>query len=70
MSAKAGLVIKTPEVIPIKVVIAKPFNKPAPAHNKGIKATTAVKYAPRIIVNALFNFVLYLMKFFALLRRG
>ena len=43
MSAKAGLVIKTPEVIPIKVVIAKPFSKPAPAHNKGSKETTDVK---------------------------
>jgi hypothetical protein len=56
MSVKAGLVIKTPAVIPISVVIAKPFNKPAPAHIKGSKATTAVKYAPRIIEKALFNF--------------
>ena len=51
---KAGLVIKTPAVIPIIVVIAKPFNKPAPAHNKGSNATTAVKYAPKMMVNALF----------------
>jgi len=43
MSVKAGLVINTPIVIPIIVVIAKPFSKPAPAQRSGSNATKEVK---------------------------
>ena len=43
MSAKAGLVIKTPVVMPIIVVNANPLNKPAPAHQRGNRETTEVK---------------------------
>ncbi len=45
MSANAGRVMNTPAVIPMIVVIAKPWNSPAPALNKGSKATTVVRYA-------------------------
>ena len=43
MSEKAGRVINTPAVMPMIVVIAKPFNKPAPAHIKGSNDTNTVK---------------------------
>ena len=43
ISEKAGLVMKTPAVIPIRVVKAKPFRSPAPAHSKGSIETAAVK---------------------------
>ena len=55
MSANAGLVINTPTLIPISVVIANPFNNPAPTHKRGIRETKVVKYAPRIIAKARFT---------------
>ena len=55
MSENAGLVIRTPTEIPIIVVIANPFSKPAPAHIRGRSETNDVKYAPIIIANALFR---------------
>ena len=47
--------MKTPADIPMIVVIAKPFNNPAPAHIKGMSETKEVMYAPRIIANARFS---------------
>ena len=41
--AYAGLVTNTPTVTPIIVASANPFNKPAPAHQRGINATKEVK---------------------------
>ena len=38
ITAKAGLVIKTPTEIPIKVVSANPVNNPAPAFSRGSMA--------------------------------
>ena len=66
MSVKAGRVIRTPAVIPMIVVIAKPFSNPAPADIKGSKETRAVKYAPRIIANALFSLCFKLKDVFCL----
>ena len=42
ISAKAGLVMKTPIVMPKIVVNAKPLSNPVPAHHKGIKAIAVV----------------------------
>ena len=55
ISPNAGLVMNTPTEIPIIVVIANPFNSPAPAHINGSNETNVVKYAPKMIVNALFS---------------
>ena len=61
MSAKAGREIRTPVVIPINVVTAKPFSKPAEAAPipmkpkkpvKGIRATNVVVNAVTIMNNA------------------
>ena len=53
MSENAGRVTKTPIVTPMIVVIAKPFNKPAPAHIRGIIATKTVKYDQIICIGFL-----------------
>lgn len=42
-SEKAGLVTKTPNDAPSKVVMAKPFRRPAPAKTRGSMATATVK---------------------------
>ena len=42
ISENAGLVMKTPVDIPIMVVIANPFNSPAPAHIRGSNAKRVV----------------------------
>jgi hypothetical protein len=65
MAANAGLVIKTPVVIPINVVIANPFRRPAltaPTPRKlthpvkGTKATNVVANAVKIINRAFLIF--------------
>ena len=64
-SAKAGRVIKTPAVIPISEVIAKPCNKPAPAAPiprnptapvSGTRETNAVANDVKIMNNAFLIF--------------
>ena len=54
MSAKAGLDIKTPVVIPISVVTAKPFNNPADAAPIPMKPKNPVRgiIATNVVVNA------------------
>ena len=54
MSAKAGLEIKTPVVIPIKVVTAKPFNRPAEAAPMPMKPKSPVNgiIATNVVVKA------------------
>src|SRR3989338_7213471 len=62
--------MKTPIVIPARVVNAKPFNNPAPANNNGSIATETVRYAPEIMKNAAFNFSFQLMNLSCLLATG
>ena len=56
ISAKAGLLIRTPAVIPIIVVNANPLNRPAPAQYRGSNETKAVAYADITIKIARFIF--------------
>ena len=57
MTPQDALSEENPSEVPIIVVKAKPFNKPAPANNKGSIATIVVMYAAMIIKKALFIFV-------------
>ncbi len=66
-SPNAGLVTKTPNVMPMIVVIANPRTSPAPKKMSGMSDAQTVRYDTRMMENAFFIFslsVVYWSSFF------